>query len=366
MEDRTIIAKGKPTIKNIVQFFVYSQGVRLLIFIMSIYLLVTLYYTTTMYGDQRAILVVSLQKAILPAILLFLLYLLVLSIREQRLVKKKDIQHNDVVLFTINRKGIQQQRGSVQEQIGWSTVLKVKEYKELFLFRHSFQKWNYLPKHYFQSEEDLAFFKQILQERRAHSPVENNTQPTLNLAESDFVSTDSQESAIVTKGNYTFQEYNHYTFLYRRKMTTSYLLFVTIACGWLIRDFLSVSPARWDQSVWELVVWILFMIVVGTAVLYLLLKRRSRKEYNSDSLSKKEKLFIINEKGLTYVLGDTSAKYQWNDFRQVREHKNMFFFYLIPQRAVLLPFRLFESPQEVEKVKKLIIKNMDSKNVKFK
>lgn len=364
MEEQTIIAKGKPTLKNILQFLVYSVGVALLVFIVSIYLLVTLYYFTTMYGDQRAILMLSLQKAIIPAILLFLLYLFVLSFREYRLIKKRGVQ-DDKIIFFINKIGITQQKGQLQEIVEWSNILKVKEYRDLFIFRHSSTKWSFLPKHYFQTKEDLALFKEMLQEYHADHSAKNSTPTDLSVKDQYFLSADIQDSSIVAKGNFTFKEYDQYASLQRRKLLITYIVLVIAVIGLLLRDTLFGANISWNLSMWMLIATSAGMIAMGTALVYFVLKRRARKEYKSDPLTKKEKLYMINEKSISYAVGESFVQYLWKDFRKVREYKDLLILYILPQRAILIPFRLFESPEDVEKVKEIIQKQVDSKSIKF-
>ncbi|WP_313466749.1 YcxB family protein [Carnobacterium sp.] len=365
MEEQTIVAKGKPTLKNTWQFLLYTTGIALLIFIISIYALVTLYFFTTMYGDQRTILLLSLQKAVVPTILLFLLYFFFLAFREYRFIKKRGIQNGENSVF-INKEGISQQRGPSQEKLEWSTILRVKEYKDLFLFRHSSQKWSYLPKHYFQTEKDLALFKKMLQKYYTNPSAKQKLQTEFNATDEAFSSVAIQETDIIAKGNFTFKEYDHYASLYRRKLLLIYVVSVTAVLGFLAKDTFFGPALSWDWSTLVLIAIFVGMIALGTTGLYFLLKRRARKEYKSDPLTKKEKVYVINEEGISYAMGESFARYNWKDFRKVREYNNMFLFYVLPQRALLLPFRLFKSPEDVEKVKKLIQKQIDPKSIKLK
>lgn len=364
MEEQTITAKGKPTVKNALQFLVYTRGLAMLMMIVSIYTLFTLYYTTTMYGDQQAILMVSLQKAILPTILSMLLYLLVLFALEYRGLKKSGIENEDTIFF-INREGITQQKGHIQEKTGWSNILKIKEYKSLFLFRHSFQKWTFLPKHYFQTDEDLARFKMLIQECHQNSPIMSNEQTLLNAEDKEVLSIDNHEAKIVAKGNYTFKEYNHYVFLFQRKLILVYIILCISWCSLMLSDLLKPGII-WDFASSMLLLFSFFLIIGGAFLLYFILQRQSRKEYHSDPLSRKEKIYIFDEEGLSYAPGRSFAQLKWKDFRKVREYKKLFLFYTHPQRAILIPFRLFESQEDVEKVKQLIKEQMNSKQVKFR
>ncbi|AGY82886.1 YcxB family protein [Carnobacterium inhibens] len=364
MEEQTIIAKGKPTLKNALQFLMYSVGLVLLMGIVSIYVLVTLYYITTMYGDQRAILMLSLQKAIVPTILLFFLYLFVLSFREYRFIKKRGVQ-DDKIIFFINKAGITQQKGQLQEILEWSNILKVKEYSDLFIFRHSSTKWSFLPKHYFQTKEDLALFKKMLQEYHTNPSEKSKSQTDFSVKDEYFPSVDDQEFSILAKGNFTFKEYNQYASLLRRKTLLIYVVSAIAMIGLLLRDTFFGANARRDLSMWVLIAIFAVIIALGAALLYSLLKRRTRKEYESDPLTKKEKLYVINEEGISYAVGGSFVQYLWKDFRKVREYKNLFILYVLPQRAVLIPFSLFESPQDVEKAKEIIKNQVDSRNIKF-
>ncbi|WP_192988435.1 YcxB family protein [Carnobacterium mobile] len=364
MEEQTIIAKGRPTLKNAWQFLLYTVGIALLVFIISIYVLVTLYFFTTMYGNQRTILLLSLQKAVVPTILLFLLYFFLLAFREYRFIKKRGIQNGENIVI-INKEGISQRNGQSQEKLEWAGILQIKEYQDLFLFRHSSQKWSFLPKHYFQTEEDLAIFKKMLQTYHANPSEKQKLQTAFSVTNEEFATVAIQESNIIAKGNFTFKEYDQYTSLYRRKILLIYVVSVIVALGFLLRKTLFGSAASLDGS---LIISAFFLVVItlATTLLYFMLKRRNRKEYKSDPMSKKEKLYIINEEGIAYTLGESFAQYDWKDFRKVRIYKNMFIFFIIPQRALILPFRLFESPEDIEKAKKLIQKQTHPSNIKFK
>ena len=364
MEEQTIIAKGKATKKNALQFLIYSVGFGLLVSIASIYVLVTLYYTTTMYGDQRAILMLSLQKAIFPTILLFFLYFLIIIVREYQVLKKRRIP-NEKTIFVINKEGISTQSGKRKETVGWINILKVKEYKDIFLFRHSSIKWSFLPKHFFQTEEDLDLFKKMIQEYHTNRSAENSTQPNLSVKDIHFPSEDIQDSSIIAKGNFTFKEYDQYASLQRRKLLITYIVLVIALIGLLSRDTLFGTYVRWDLSMLMLIAIYVIMIAIGTSLVYFILKRRSRKEYKSDPLTKKEKLYVINEEGISYAVGESFVQYLWKDFRKVREYKDLLILYILPQRAILIPFKLFESPEDIEKVKEIIQKQVDSKKIKF-
>lgn len=365
MEEQTIIAKGKPTLKNSWQFLLYTTGIALLVFIVSIYALITLYYFTTMYGDQRTILLLSLQKSAIPTMLLFLLYFLVLFFREYRFLRKRGIQNGETIVI-INKEGISQQKGHSQEKLEWSTILKFKEYKDLFLFRHSSQKWSFLPKHYFQTEEDLALLKKMLQKYYTKPSAEQELQTNVSVTNEWVPSVVIQETDIIAKGNFTFKEYNQYASLYRRKLLLIYVVSVIAVLSFLFRNTFFGPAVRWDWSTLVLIAIFVGMIALMSTVLYALLKRRARKEYKSDPLTKKEKIYAINEEGISYAIGESFAHYNWKDFRKVREYNNMFLFYVLPQRALLLPVRLFESPADVEKVRELIQKQVAPKNIKFK
>lgn len=364
MEEQTIVAKGKPTLKNAWQFLIYSVGLVLLVFILVIYVLVTIYYTTTMYGDQRAILLLSLQKAIIPTFLLFFLYFSVLIIREYRVLKKRGIQRDETI-FIISKEGIYEQKGRSKERISWTDVVKIKEYKELFLFRHSSIKWSFIPKHMFQTEEDLRLFKKMIQEFHTDQPAENNHQPNLSTYDSRLFNEDTLDSSIVAKGNFTFEEYDQYASISRNKGILFYIVAVLVLSGLISRDIFFNPSAEWDFSTWLLLLICLMMIALGALALYLLVKRRTRKEYKSDPITQKEKGYVVNEEGITYIIGGSFTQYQWKDFRKVREYKSMLLFYILPQRALLLPFRVFETPEDVEKVKELIQKNVDPKDITF-
>ncbi|MBC9825400.1 hypothetical protein GLO26_06100 [Carnobacterium inhibens] len=364
MEEQTIIAKGKPTLKNALQFLMYSVGLVLLMGIVSIYVLVTLYYITTMYGDQRAILMLSLQKAIVPTILLFLLYFLVIIFREYRVLKKRRLP-NEETIFIINKEGISTQNGNIKEIVGWINILKVKEYKDIFLFRHSSIKWSFLPKHFFQTEEDLALFKKMIQEYHTNRSAENSTQPNLGVKDIHFPSEDIQGSNIIAKGNFTFKEYDQYASVFRNKMLLLYIISALVLLGLIFRNTFFSASLRWNWSTVLLALIFLVMIALGTMLVYFLFKHRARKEYKSDPASNKEKLYVINEEGIVYSIEGSSAQYRWKDFRKVQEYKDMLIFYVAPQRAILIPIRLFESSEDVEKVKELTQENVDSKSIKF-
>lgn len=360
MEDRTIIAKGKPTLKNSLQFLIYTVGINLFIVTAVLYLMVTLYYTTTMYGDRQAIFIVSLQKAIIPTLLIFFLYFLVVFLRVHHALKKKNISKDETdSLFIINKEGITHKVGNNHTKINWVSILKIKEHKELFLFRHSFQKWSYLPKHFFQSQEDLMEFKRMLHEYQTHPPVEKKQHNNFHLEEKDILSSIDQESAIIAKGNYTFEEYDQYASLFRRKMILGYTLFVAGIWLWLFKDRFFAEGPVWDNFSIALIAYILLISLIGITLLYFLLKRRNRKEYKSDALSTTEKRYIITEDGVSYFPGESSMQMKWTDFKKVREHKGIFLFYVYPQGALIIPFRLFESPEDIEKVRALIQKHMD-------
>ena len=365
MKDQTILIKGKPTIKNILQFLVHTIGIALLFFFLSVYLLIVLYNLKNIYGDQQAVLLLSLRKSIIPAISFFFLFFSILSFREYRFAKKRATQNMEI--FTIiNEEGLSTQKKCSKEIVAWSSLLKVKETKDLFILRHSSLKWSFIPKHYFQTEEDLALFKKMIEVYYIQRSPESSMEIERRLEDTYFSDIDNQKSNIIARGTATFKEYDQSASVIRRKTLMIYVLLVIVVLAFIFKNTFFGTNAQSSFSMLIFAAIMAVFVAIGTSLLFLLLKYRARKEYKSDPLTKKQQLYVINDEGIAYAPGGSYVQFHWDDFRKVQEYKNILILTILPQRFILIPFRLFESTEDIEATKEIIKRKVDSKKIKLK
>ncbi|AGY82968.1 YcxB family protein [Carnobacterium inhibens] len=159
---------------------------------------------------------------------------------------------------------------------------------------------------------------------------------------------------IVAVGSLAFSHYIKFN-IYRQRnffsvvSITSLPLFAIIYSGIHIIDFSNLSMIDY--------LLILFSSLIYTLLILLGIFIRNYKEYKNDSLIKKEVTYIITNNGVSQVNRTVTANYTWNDFIKIKESKEMFFLFLSPTRAIVIPKNFFKNNIDINSFKTLINNN---------
>jgi YcxB-like protein len=125
------------------------------------------------FGEMASLLFVSSTVSILIALLFFLYAKGIIRFKAAREYKSDHLIKNEIT-YTFSENGINQKRGKSINYIDWNEIVFIKEYSPMFLIYVSKNKAIVLPKRFFESDEQIKIFKNMIKE---NVPLEKNLLP---------------------------------------------------------------------------------------------------------------------------------------------------------------------------------------------
>jgi hypothetical protein len=115
------------------------------------------------FGDMAAILLISSTVSVCIAALIFLYAKVVIGVKATREYKSDQLIKNELI-YTFSDTGINQKRRRSKNHIEWHEIVSIKEFSPMFLIYVSRNKAMVVPKRFFESDEQIKFFKKVINE----------------------------------------------------------------------------------------------------------------------------------------------------------------------------------------------------------
>lgn len=162
-EKKEVIAEGKLKYTEFKKYTKIHQKRSLLFYFIFLFLAATsiLFYVLYDTEDFTYVLLFSSVLALTITIIMTGMLFVVLRVKSSREYKSDWILKKEV-FYTISKTGIYQKIGKSHSLIEWKSILYVREHKDLFLIYLTKRAALILPKRYFESNEDVGCFKNMI------------------------------------------------------------------------------------------------------------------------------------------------------------------------------------------------------------
>ncbi|NHM30049.1 YcxB family protein [Neobacillus terrae] len=167
-------------------------------------------------------------------------------------------------------------------------------------------------------------------------------------------------NALELSGTLTFNDFKRYNFHAKKKPETYYFFSVIIVLFFIFKMF---NPELGIG--YSLFVSIIIGIVVEI-IRWFLLYLRVRKEFTSDQVIKNEVKYWINGNGINQERKASNIQIEWNDIISIYEYKDLFRLQISSNKAIVLPKSFFHSKGDINRFKKIIRQNINSKKLQMK
>lgn len=166
----------------------------------------------------------------------------------------------------------------------------------------------------------------------------------------------NQGEELSLSGTLTLDDFIKYNYYHLNKTLKLYYIFCFIV---LFLVFQIPMSGNWLP----IVIWAGFPSLLLSSLLYYAVKKMKRhqaiKEYRSDQLIKKSITYRFSEEEVIQVVRKSKNHFEWNDFLKAQEHVDMFLLYLSKNKAIVLPKRFFDSRNQLEHFRVIVLKNID-------
>lgn len=144
----------------------------------------------------------------------------------------------------------------------------------------------------------------------------------------------------------------------KRLIIVSFPLFLLIFILLLLMNTVNINSfSGLSILLWSLVSTLLYYILVTIATYFV-----AKKGYQADPYTRRINTYFINEEYIFQQNERGEAKHIWKEIHQVFEFANMFIIYLAPTRAVVLPYRFFESNEDRKTLKEIMKQRVNKTN----
>ncbi|WP_223702502.1 YcxB family protein [Sutcliffiella deserti] len=166
-----------------------------------------------------------------------------------------------------------------------------------------------------------------------------------------------RKEEVAVSGMISLEMFKQYNVYHSKKLLRVVTLIVSIGYPLILLalDVVNVFVA----TLTGLVMWGILTALLPSAI-----KRRAAKEYKSDQMIKNELFITVNNEGIHQKVKRSVVYWDWNDINSIKEHKEMFLFYVSKNKAVILPQKfLFNDDQS--RLRRIIQQNAVSQKVKL-
>ncbi|WP_338443743.1 YcxB family protein [Bacillus spizizenii] len=111
---------------------------------------------------------------------------------------------------------------------------------------------------------------------------------------------------------------------------------------------------------------IIVMSVLFTLLLLLLLYVKFSRAYKKNERIKSKRTYTLNQEGIRISSEKYDIIFNWNEITAIFEYKNIFRINTSSSQYIAIPKHFFHSKEEMNRFKGIILKNTETKKLKFK
>ncbi|WP_181216781.1 YcxB family protein [Bacillus subtilis] len=169
-------------------------------------------------------------------------------------------------------------------------------------------------------------------------------------------------------GEITFKDVREIFFYQICKMSCFYfLLFCTIfAAVNFINGWPRIVYGSDALNLFMNSMLIIVMSVLFTLLLLLLLYVKFSRAYKKNERMKSKRTYTLNQEGICISSKKYNLIFNWNEITAVFEYKNIFRINTSSSQYIAIPKHFFHSEEEMNRFKEIILKNTETKKLKFK
>ncbi|MBY4605317.1 YcxB family protein [Bacillus sp. SPARC3] len=169
-------------------------------------------------------------------------------------------------------------------------------------------------------------------------------------------------------GKITFKDVREIFFYQLGKISFFYfILFCAIfAAVYFINGWPRIVYGSDTLNIFINSILIIVMSVLFTLLLLLLLYVKFSRAYKKNERIKSKRTYTLNQEGLRICSEKYDLIFHWNEITAVFEYKNSFRINTSSSQYIAIPKHFFHSKEEMSRFRGIIIKNTETKKVKFK
>lgn len=316
----------------------------------------TVLFSIGLSGNPLTVLIESFQRSIGLSILVLAIALFIREIIIRKEFQSFVKQHHQSKII-IREKGIEQYTSDNVRKRAWSEIFQVKETHDMFLVSLSQYTLIILPKRFFSSKEDISVFREFAKNTGKEEALQEKER-TSEMKENNLVS----EEGVVARGYITLEDYKAYTNLHHKPIVIGFFVLMVIVLIFLSYTIPTSVQFSFSWILWYLLVPFL-IVLIATGAVVSILRRQALREYKSNVVFKREQTTLFRDKNILQIGTESVLTRNWNDILKVREYRGMLLVYLEKRVAIIIPFRFFETEEELQKAKELIRKHIDVEKI---